>query len=66
MGSHSGERPGGRPGVTTAEVDDAGAKVIREYGARPAPALVYGFPGVHGIPGARKIREGDLLKLDVP
>jgi len=64
-----------RPGVTTAEVDDAGAKVIREHGARPAPALVYGFPGVnlisvnnevvHGIPGARKIREGDLVKLDV-
>jgi methionyl aminopeptidase len=64
-----------RPGVTTAEVDDAGARVIREHGARPAPALVYGFPGVnlisvnnevvHGIPGARKIREGDLVKLDV-
>jgi methionyl aminopeptidase len=64
-----------RPGVTTAEVDEAGAKVIRDYGARPAPALVYGFPGVnlisvnnevvHGIPGARKIRGGDLVKLDV-
>jgi methionyl aminopeptidase len=63
------------PGVTTAEVDEEGAKVIREHGARPAPALVYGFPGanlisvnnevVHGIPGARKIREGDLVKLDV-
>jgi methionyl aminopeptidase len=49
--------------------------VILEHGARPAPALVYGFPGVnlisvnnevvHGIPGARKIREGDLVKLDV-
>src|ERR1700732_2803249 len=64
-----------RPGVTTGEVDQAGAKVIREHGARPAPALIYGFPGanlisvnnevVHGIPGARKIREGDLVKLDV-
>jgi methionyl aminopeptidase len=64
-----------RPGVTTAEVDEAGAKVIREHKARPAPAMVYGFPGVnlisvnnevvHGIPGARKIREGDLVKLDV-
>jgi methionyl aminopeptidase len=48
-----------RPGVTTAEVDEAGAQIIREHGARPAPALVYGFPG------ARKIREGDLVKLDV-
>jgi len=64
-----------RPAVTTAEVDDTGAKVIREHGARPAPALVYGFPGVnlisvnnevvYGIPGARKIREDDLVKLDV-
>jgi methionyl aminopeptidase len=64
-----------RPGVTTAEVDEVGAKVIREHGARPAPALVYGFPGVnlisvnnevvHGIPGPRKIREGDLVTLDV-
>jgi methionyl aminopeptidase len=64
-----------RPGVTTAEVDEAGAQVIREHGARPAPALVYGFPGVnlisvnnevvHGSPGARKIREDDLVKLDV-
>jgi len=64
-----------RPGVTTIEVDEAGAKVIREHGARPAPALVYGFPGVnlismnnevvHGIPCERKIREGDLVKLDV-
>jgi methionyl aminopeptidase len=64
-----------RAGVTTAEVDEAGATVIRAHGARPAPALVYGFPGVnlisvnnevvHGIPGARKIREGDLVKLDV-
>jgi methionyl aminopeptidase len=64
-----------RPGVTTAEVDEVGARVIHEHGARPAPALVYGFPGanlisinnevVHGIPGTRKIREGDLVKLDV-
>jgi methionyl aminopeptidase len=63
-----------RPGVTTAEVDEAGAKVIRD-GARPAPAVVYGFPGVnlisvndeavHEIPGARKIRKGGLVKLDV-
>lgn len=35
-----------RPEITTAEVDAAGAEVIRENGARPAPALVYGFPGV--------------------
>jgi len=56
-----------RPGVTTAELDD--------IGARSAPSLVYGFPGtscisvneeaVHGIPNGRALSEGDLVKLDV-
>ena len=64
-----------RAGVTTAELDEAGAKVMGEHGARSAPAMVYGFPGtscisvneeaVHGIPGSRVLREGDLVKLDV-
>ena len=64
-----------RPGVSTAELDEVGAAVMRLHGARSAPALVYKFPGVncisvneeavHGIPGARKLQEGDLVKLDV-
>jgi methionyl aminopeptidase len=64
-----------RPGVTTAELDEVGASVMREHGAQSAPQLVYKFPGVncislneeavHGIPGGRKVEEGDLLKLDV-
>jgi methionyl aminopeptidase len=64
-----------RAGVTTAELDRIGADVMREHGARSAPALVYGFPGancisindeaVHGIPGSRKVQDGDLVKLDV-
>ena len=64
-----------RPGVTTAELDRIGADVMREHGAQSAPALVYGFPGancisindeaVHGIPGSRKVQDGDLVKLDV-
>ncbi|MBS1852097.1 MAG: type I methionyl aminopeptidase [Acidobacteria bacterium] len=64
-----------RPGVTTAELDEVGGEVMRRHGARSAPALVYQFPGVncislneeavHGIPGARVVEEGDLLKLDV-
>jgi methionyl aminopeptidase len=63
------------PGVTTAELDAIGARVIEANGARSAPATVYGFPGsncislneeaVHGVPGNRPLREGDLLKLDV-
>jgi len=64
-----------RPGVTTAELDEVGAKVMRENDAQSAPALVYKFPGsncislneeaVHGIPSDRVVRDGDLLKLDV-
>jgi len=63
------------PGVTTAELDEVGARVMRQHGAQSAPALVYKFPGtncislneeaVHGIPGDRAVRDGDLLKLDV-
>jgi methionyl aminopeptidase len=64
-----------RPGVTTAELDAWAAKVLARHGARPAPALLYGFPGaicisvddeaVHGIPGPRRLRAGELVKLDV-
>lgn len=64
-----------RPGVETAELDEIGAGVMRAHGARSAPQLVYEFPGVncislndeavHGIPGKRALREGDLVKLDV-
>src|ERR1700723_604646 len=64
-----------RAGITTAELDEVGAGVMRQHGARSAPALVYGFPGVncisvneeavHGIPGKRALEPGDLGKLDV-
>src|SRR3954462_12748964 len=64
-----------RPGVTIAELDAHAAKVFASDGPRAAPALVYGFPGticisvddeaVHGIPGARRLRAGELVKLDV-
>jgi methionyl aminopeptidase len=64
-----------RAGVTTGELDEVGAKVFRAAGARSGPQLDYGFPGcncisvndeaVHGIPGRRKLRDGDLVKLDV-
>lgn len=64
-----------RAGVTTQAVADVGAQVMRDHGARSAPAMVYGFPGeicisvndeaVHGIPGEREVQPGDLVKLDV-
>jgi len=64
-----------RAGVTTQELDEIGARVIREHGAVSAPKKVYEFPGencislndeaVHGIPGDRIVQPGDLVKLDV-
>src|SRR5271170_1987640 len=62
-------------GITTAELDDIGASAMRDQGARSAPRLVYRFPGhncisvndevVHGVPGKRRLEDGDLVKLDV-
>jgi methionyl aminopeptidase len=62
-------------GVTTAELDEVASAVLDQTGARSAPAMVYGFPGtvlisvndeiVHGIPGRRVLRRGDLVSLDV-
>ena len=64
-----------RPGVTTAELDEIGARIFGKAGARSGPQLDYGFPGtncisvndeaVHGIPGSRRLEHGDLVKLDV-
>jgi methionyl aminopeptidase len=64
-----------RPGVTTAELDEVAATVFAGHGARSGPRLDYDFPGtvcisiddecVHGIPGRRRLREGQLVKLDV-
>ncbi|MGE0816305.1 MAG: type I methionyl aminopeptidase [Vicinamibacterales bacterium] len=64
-----------RPGITTAALDRLAADILRSEGARSAPALEYGFPGtvlislndeiVHGVPGPRALRSGDLVKLDV-
>lgn len=62
-------------GITTGDLNQIAARIFKEHGARSAPALVYGFPGdvlisvndeiVHGIPGARRLNKGDLVKLDV-
>ncbi|HEX6807331.1 MAG TPA: M24 family metallopeptidase [Gemmatimonadaceae bacterium] len=64
-----------RPGITTAALDDVAARFARAEGARSAPQLAYDFPGftcisvndeiVHGIPGPRVLRGGDVVKLDV-
>lgn len=63
------------PGVTTAEINNAAHKVIIAAGATPSFLGYSGFPGsiccsindevIHGIPGKRKVREGDIVKIDV-
>ena len=64
-----------KPGMTTAELDDIGRRVLESYGARPAPEFFYQYPGAtcisineevaHAIPGKRRIRTGDLVNIDV-
>jgi methionyl aminopeptidase len=65
-----------RPGITTKQLDDYGAALLSELGAKSAPCLTYGFPGCtcisvnhefcHGIPSHNRIlKEGDLVNVDV-
>ncbi|MBC7934183.1 MAG: type I methionyl aminopeptidase [Rhizobacter sp.] len=65
-----------KPGMSTKQLDDFGAKILAGLGARSAPQLAYGFPGCtcisvnnefcHGIPSDNIIlKEGDLINIDV-
>lgn len=64
-----------RPGVTTGELDAIAEDVIHSAGALPAFKGYQGFPAticaslneqvVHGIPGERRLAEGDILSVDV-
>jgi methionyl aminopeptidase len=64
-----------RPGVTTGDLDRLSEKLMREAGAIPTFKGYGGFPAsicasvnetvVHGIPGNRALREGDLLSIDI-
>jgi methionyl aminopeptidase len=64
-----------RSGITTGELNEIGARVLHENGARSAPPMIYGYPGdicisvndqaMHAVPGARVILPGDLVKLDL-
>lgn len=66
-----------RPGITTAELDAIAEDIIRKNGAVP---VFKGYPGpypypatlticineelVHGIPGNRKLKKGDIVSVD--
>ncbi|WCN37686.1 type I methionyl aminopeptidase [Aneurinibacillus uraniidurans] len=64
-----------RPGITTAELDDIAERFIRKHGAKPSFKGYGGFTGsicisvneelVHGIPGKRKLNEGDIVSIDI-
>ncbi|TMG31325.1 MAG: M24 family metallopeptidase, partial [Chloroflexi bacterium] len=64
-----------QPGVKTIELDRIADRLIRKGGATPGFLGYNGFPrsicvsindeAVHGIPGNRKIAEGDLVSLDL-
>lgn len=63
------------PGVTTGEIDKVIHDFIVQQGATPSFLNLYGFPAsacisvndelIHGIPGNRVIKEGDIVSIDV-
>lgn len=72
-------REAARPGVSTAELDEIAAKELKQRGLRSpflgyAPGGLPPYPAVlcasineeivHGIPGSRELKEGDILSLD--
>jgi methionyl aminopeptidase len=71
--AHVGERI--TPGITTGELDDIADAFIREQGGVPTSKGYKGYPRaicisvndvvVHGIPGALRVAEGDLVTIDV-
>ena len=64
-----------RPGMTTKELDTVVRRYITSHGAKPSFLGYAGFPGsacisvndevIHGIPGPRKLEEGDIVSVDV-
>jgi methionyl aminopeptidase len=64
-----------RPGISTADLDDAAERFIRSQGAEPSFKGYRGFPGsicaspnsmvVHGIPGPYQLARGDIISIDV-
>ena len=64
-----------QPGITTGEIDREVRKFIESHGAKPSFLGYGGFPAstcisvnevvIHGIPGSRKLKEGDIVSIDV-
>lgn len=68
-------RESAKPGMTTADLDRIAAREFKRGDAVSTAKGYYGFPGhicvsvnnqvVHGIPGARRLKQGDIVKVDV-
>ncbi|MBI1724263.1 MAG: type I methionyl aminopeptidase [Candidatus Tectomicrobia bacterium] len=64
-----------KAGVTTLELDALAERLLREMGARPAFKGYRGYKHaicasvneevVHGIPSKRKLKEGDIISIDI-
>lgn len=64
-----------KPGITTKELDKLAYDFIISKGATPSFKNYNGYPGsictsindevVHGIPGKRKLKEGDIISIDI-
>ena len=62
------------PGITTKELDNISRKEMKSHNVKPGFLGLYGFPAticvsvneeiVHGIPGPRKLRNGDIISID--
>ncbi|MBX3071771.1 MAG: type I methionyl aminopeptidase [Thermomicrobiales bacterium] len=63
------------PGITTRDLDDIAKQIIRDEGATSSFLGHHGFTGricasvneeiVHGIPGKKRLKEGDIISVDV-
>ena len=72
---HSRIEPLIQPGVTTRELDDIARDIIKERGAKSSFLGYHGYPAhictsvndeiVHGIPGKRRLNDGDIISVDV-
>ena len=64
-----------KPGISTLELDKIAEELILSYNATPAFKGYRGFPAsicasineevVHGIPGLRRLKDGDIISIDI-
>ena len=73
--THQYLKPFLKEGITTKEIDDLAAEFIKKCGATPSCKGYQGYPAnicisindevVHGIAGRRKLKNGDIVTLDI-